>query len=703
MRLLTATSSRSSAPSSSTTSNEKHLKIDTVEFSTQPYAILSHTWDEPSEVTLPELPLFANADECSLLHGFRRCLKYLPLVLCIYLLVSGGNFQSSKTSGAIILLLLSTSLFFTLPLTGTEPKSKATGAQNLDRLLQQKKAGYDKIQHTLRLARQHRLRHAWVDTCCIDKTSSSELQEAINSMYAWYAATKVCFVYLSDLDPVSAHAQQQDLLEAALPKCRWFTRGWTLQELIAPEHVIFFDKGWNKVGTKASLSGLLSGITGIPEELLRGKRKLEQYSVAQRLSWASKRETTKLEDMTYCLLGIFRANMSLLYGEGGEKAFYRLQEAILEGTEADRSLFLWTDKDADRSVPWAPVLATSPRFFASAGRVEACWTDSIYSSLSIEPRGIRLKVSLMFKPGMVDGGGGAECALDVGCSAGDVAVGIFVRKISGGRYMRYQPWRLAELGRWSGYRDYQPDQDKNRILVETALFAKRLPEGYTFCDGFNPVIGNRYRALKLRLRPSTPQLTVDRCRALPRTHWDMHDNVFISTNYKSKGWSVFFIHGRLADTERTCIPVNLFLACLRWNTGEPFVLIGSLDDLTPETRVFLEYLLDFFEFESCRKAEAIIRSVFGGKWDPSKREIETSIVTKSNMPPATDQIALLDKSRAFQTNGPTTPSADWHFDVPVGRQKARVEVSVELREKWDHKICQFNPITMLDLRLRVLE
>ncbi|EXJ71135.1 uncharacterized protein A1O5_06129 [Cladophialophora psammophila CBS 110553] len=178
----------------------------------------------------------------------------------------------------------------------------------------------NKITRTCRLAKDHHLGYVWIDTCCIDKTNSVELSEAINSMFRWYQEASICFVYLSDL-PDTAD------LHTGFARCRWHKRGWTLQELIAPRRVEFYDQAWRPRGSKNEHQGLLSKCTGIPGPVLSGERRLDACSVRDRLSWASHRETTKLEDAAYCLLGVFDVHMPLIYGEG-QNASYRLQEAI---------------------------------------------------------------------------------------------------------------------------------------------------------------------------------------------------------------------------------------------------------------------------------------------------------------------------------------------------------------------------------------
>ncbi|KAF2667274.1 HET-domain-containing protein [Microthyrium microscopicum] len=192
----------------------------------------------------------------------------------------------------------------------------------------------------------------WIDTCCIDKTSSAELGEAINSMYYWYQRATVCYVYLTDFEGHNVTLEK-------LRRCKWFTRGWTLQELLAPRKVIFWNSHWEEIGTKQSMANLISTITGIPLEVLQGKLPARDCNIAQRFSWAAKRNTTRSEDIAYCLLGLFDCQMSPIYGEGSTKAFFRLQEEILKRWN-DQTIFLWTHAHDPRN---NGLLATSPKPF----------------------------------------------------------------------------------------------------------------------------------------------------------------------------------------------------------------------------------------------------------------------------------------------------------------------------------------------------
>ncbi|KAH8593057.1 heterokaryon incompatibility protein-domain-containing protein [Bisporella sp. PMI_857] len=218
-----------------------------------------------------------------------------------------------------------------------------------------------KVRNTCTVAADHGFDYVWIDTCCIDKTSSAELSEAINSMYRWYQESGVCYAYLADVlstaDDHQSMARSSEFLNS-----KWFTRGWTLQELIAPSIVIFFDQKWREIGTKSSLRQPISKITGIPDSILLGDDDLECASVAQRMSWASGRKTTRVEDRAYCLMGIFCVNMPLLYGEG-ERAFIRLQEEIIKVSD-DRSLFAWESSDSSGGL-----LATSPAAFSNSSKI----------------------------------------------------------------------------------------------------------------------------------------------------------------------------------------------------------------------------------------------------------------------------------------------------------------------------------------------
>lgn len=190
--------------------------------------------------------------------------------------------------------------------------------------------GYKKLEFCGKQSSLDGLRYFWIDTCCIDKTNSTELNETITSMFRWYQGATVCYVYLHDvsyevgqeLEDVSPSTWRE-----AFRRSRWFTRGWTLQELIAPPSVTFFSAEGQRLGDKTSLEGLLHEITGIPIDALRGQT-LSSFSVDERFSWLGDRATKREEDLAYSMLGIFGVYLPLLYGEGEHNAFCRLREEI---------------------------------------------------------------------------------------------------------------------------------------------------------------------------------------------------------------------------------------------------------------------------------------------------------------------------------------------------------------------------------------
>ena len=207
----------------------------------------------------------------------------------------------------------------------------------------------------------------WIDTCCIDKASSAELSEAINSMYRWYSKSQFCYVLLPDVTASNNWEQTK----AEFVRSEWFDRGWTLQELLAPWRVVFLDKDGIGIGNKINLAEEISFATGIAKQYLASwQASTTQVTVAEKMSWAGKRKTSRIEDKAYCLLGLFNINMPLLYGEGG-KAFRRLQLEILKSSD-DESILAWefvlNDGRAVLPIPGlAGVLCNGPVMLCSFG------------------------------------------------------------------------------------------------------------------------------------------------------------------------------------------------------------------------------------------------------------------------------------------------------------------------------------------------
>ncbi|CAI7674207.1 unnamed protein product [Penicillium pancosmium] len=234
------------------------------------------------------------------------------------------------------------------------------------------KKGYKKIEQCCEMAKAEGLDYAWVDTCCIDKTSSAELSEAINSMYYWYEQAAVCYAFLADVPT-----------EKPFEKSRWFSRGWTLQELIAPSKVIFLDEGWTMLEFTADRQKMVAESTGIPVDILLHKKDLDEFSIAQRMSWASGRQTSRIEDRAYSLMGLFGINMPLIYGEK-EMAFIRLQQGIMKISN-DYSIFAWRSKDSLDGFP------TSPAAFAeSYNIVQTNPSRSLGDPFTVDNQGVHL-------------------------------------------------------------------------------------------------------------------------------------------------------------------------------------------------------------------------------------------------------------------------------------------------------------------------
>ncbi|KAK4498813.1 hypothetical protein PRZ48_009323 [Zasmidium cellare] len=320
----------------------------------------------------------------------------------------------------------------------------------------QTKKGWSKLEFACRQAAKDGLNYVWIDTCCIDKSSSAELSESINSMYRWYSNSHVCYIHLDNpLDSsngetaaeetsnvaacatalhvatescgssaihtvidVSGHVVdsrrtessqngQRSLISgqfdstggvsieepgdstvphgrvkpnlsindiAELVQCRWFTRGWTLQEMIASPRAVFYDQSGRKVGLLKDLADFVADITGVHADLLRGNRPLDSFSISQKMHWASNRVTTRIEDQAYSLLVIFDVSLAVIYGEG-ERAFQRLQEELLR-VYSDHTIFAWgyevqpgsgnSEQKPSRRAPPDPsdLLAKSPADFS---------------------------------------------------------------------------------------------------------------------------------------------------------------------------------------------------------------------------------------------------------------------------------------------------------------------------------------------------
>ncbi|KAK4958096.1 hypothetical protein LTR10_004521 [Elasticomyces elasticus] len=301
---------------------------------------------------------------------------------------------------------------------------------------------YRKITAAFDQARKDGYGFIWIDTCCINKDSSAELSEAINSMYTWYMRSKKCYAFLADVSDADLKA-----FDSQFRKSRWFRRGWTLQELLAPTDLEFFSRDWEPLGDRIKLQILISDSTTIGVDYLTGYRPIQQASLAARMSWAANRETTREEDAAYCLMGLFAVNMPMLYGEGGERAFIRLQEAIMSHSD-DHSIFAWTDPSYAPSEKFEPdaekrhgLLADSPRAFAQCGSIIPWDNTKDEAPYNMSNRGLGITLPLVWLSS-------DTCVAALECHQSfqdDRYLGIYLRKLTtgGNQFARYNCHKLG--------------------------------------------------------------------------------------------------------------------------------------------------------------------------------------------------------------------------------------------------------------------
>ncbi|KXT06545.1 hypothetical protein AC579_1182, partial [Pseudocercospora musae] len=312
------------------------------------------------------------------------------------------------------------------------------------------KPSWAKIQYMSDQAQKDGLEHIWVDTCCIDKSSSAELSEAINSMFQWYLRARVCYVYLSDVD------QSQGM--GNFRRSRWFTRAWTLQELIAPPEVRFYDKSWTFLGKLSDkhLVQAVSDITGIDVNLLLHRSSLDDYSIAQRMSWAAHRHATRIEDLAYSLLGIFDVHMPMLYGEGS-RAFTRLQLEIIKSS-TDHSIFCWEHETDDPDRKTRSLLALSPSAFAGCGDVVPRPDSRLPRPFHMTNRG--LEITLPIRSYLNDYEGSQYTFARLNCSRShrmQEALGLNLERqfdLDAEEKNVFKPWQYQYRRRWQEAQDH---------------------------------------------------------------------------------------------------------------------------------------------------------------------------------------------------------------------------------------------------------
>ncbi|KAL8855447.1 MAG: hypothetical protein Q9178_007917 [Gyalolechia marmorata] len=318
--------------------------------------------------------------------------------------------------------------------------------------LKSKPASASKITQACQKVLEHtngEITHLWLDTVCIKQDNPMELSTAINSMYRLYEEAKVCFAYLSDFPSTEVQT---------LGQSDWFNRGWTLQELIAPREVQFFDRDWRLLGDKWDLRKELTSRTNIDKKYLIDSMFKNFASVSKRMSWMVGRRTTVPEDTAYCLLGIFDVNMPLLYGEGKKRAFRRLQEEIMKHSD-DQTLFVWRSEDLASEV-CTGLLAPTPDWFRTTGNYRRSFRSY---SLCNEPyhmtnKGVAIYVRLHDVPidrmdefiGKIVGThvGALACEDDRGRG-----MGVHLQHLVGDQYRRVKTNEILDLSEIEGVTD----------------------------------------------------------------------------------------------------------------------------------------------------------------------------------------------------------------------------------------------------------
>lgn len=295
-----------------------------------PYLILSHRWGEDEILfqDLQELPQDVEIRELrqnlrNVEQRFERLERLLNTEIDTFAIIKEGDLQQRNREDSTR----------RIGDEGDEISDQKRSLPHLDRA-RQKETSWNKVYGCCKEAKALGFSYVWIDTCCINKDSSSELSEAINSMFSWYRNATVCIAYLSD---VSFEHRRM-----VIRNSKWFRRGWTLQELIAPDDVWFYSEDWQFLGLRSALAPLIASITNISDAVLgeKSQHRIGEFSVAARLSWAATRECTREEDRSYSLLGLFGINMPSIYGEGARAAFFRLQFEIFKANP-DHSIFAW--------------------------------------------------------------------------------------------------------------------------------------------------------------------------------------------------------------------------------------------------------------------------------------------------------------------------------------------------------------------------
>jgi hypothetical protein len=383
------------------------------------------------------------------------------------------------------------------------------------------KTGYQKIRKTCELALSDGLDYVWIDTCCIDKSSSAELTEAINSMFLWYQEASVCYVYLAD-----------KFKGSRLRDCRWFTRGWTLQELIAPEVITFFDNSWGCIGSKNSLMDQLTVITRIDSDILGHRAPISSACIAKRFSWAAGRKTTRVEDIAYCLLGICNIHMPMLYGEG-KAAFRRLQEEIIRST-CDLSILAWLPPQSSdvSKEDYCGFLAESVNHFSVCSKMYSV-TDSLVDEgdISVSNKGLKLKPQVYLKnyPNK-----GYRYSLKLDCMAlgyeGDFCA-IPIRKVGPNTFVRAHSH--ISSGTFKLESCLWDEIPFSTVTLLTTMPSRAIRPPSSVASALKLISYCRFTLVSIEL---PPEISLRYGLEIPQKFWDVEDFAFFGTHGSYQSW-----------------------------------------------------------------------------------------------------------------------------------------------------------------------
>lgn len=386
------------------------------------------------------------------------------------------------------------------------------------------KKGFEKIRGICEIALELGCLYAWVDTCCINKESSAELTESINSMFYWYQKAERCIAYLSDLAPApgSYHPTKEEL-----GRCRWFTRGWTLQELIAPSIVVFYDQSWSPRGTKADLCNAIHAITGIDKDTLNWLGKLDDIPVARKMAWAADRESTRIEDVAYCLLGIFGISMPLIYGER-DKAFIRLQEMIAQKTN-DMSLFAWRDTHNDGTqAQYSGLFAKHPSYFGECATIERIHDPVLPSpSWVITNAGLELNTGLGWSDDILGHRLYLHCTY-AGLGSDEIVdpliLSIWLRKTSSG-YIRYKPDEVCLQAQSTTRFGYS-----TMVRIATSVSTRDITEAIRFYHPQSHLL-NSAMSFRWDFFPAAEKEISCHRNYFPQHLWDQQQRCFFTSSH----------------------------------------------------------------------------------------------------------------------------------------------------------------------------